>query len=290
MKELLTSTLMHQLSIHRFRSKKMKRTHYKGGRQSTKLGASLEFSDYRSYQPGDDPRQIDWNVYARTNKHYIKRFLDEQELVLSIYVDCSKSMSSIPEKWKLAKGLTAALGYMSLTSDDRVGIIPVGAENHPFLYKKGRIFANRLIHYLDLLEPTEKLSTFSEAIGKMIQPKSSVTIVISDLLEPAEKIEEALKKVQAYKQELYVIQVLTEEEINPFYQGDIQLIDSETNEFLHVTMSTSVKKQYRTRLKNHTEQIQKFCHSRGIAFLQCQTNQSLEEILFKTLTSKGWIQ
>lgn len=290
MKELLTSTLMYRLSKHRLQSRKMKRGHHKGGRRSIKQGTSLEFSDYRHYQPGDDLRQIDWNVFARTNKHYIKRFLDEQELVVSIYLDCSNSMTVIPEKWGIAKGLAAALGFMSLTSDDRVGVFPIGSSSYPFTYKKGRAFSNRLVHYLAEVAPNNEVITFSEAIQGMIQPRSSVTIVISDLLEPMAKVKEALKKLQAYKQELYVIQVLSEEEMDPFYQGDLQLIDSETNNFLHVTMSGSVKKKYLQRLRNQMEDIQKFCHMRGISFVQCQTNDSLEEIIFMTLTSKGWIQ
>lgn len=289
MKELLTSTLMYRLGQHRIQSKKIKRSVHKGGRRSLRQGTSLEFSDYRFYQPGDDLRQIDWNVYARTNKHYIKRFLDEQELVVTIYLDCSKSMSIILEKWKTAKGLAAALGFMSLNSDDRVGVFPVGSTSHPFTYKKGRAFSNRLVQYLEEVKSNDAHFTFSEAVQSMIQPRSGVTIVISDLLEPVEKTEEGLKKLQAYRQELYVIQILAKEETDPFYQGDLQLIDSESNGFLNVTMSPSVKRQYQHRLKLQTDQIQKFCHSRGIGFVQCQANQSLEDIIFKTITSKGWI-
>ncbi|PAV29416.1 DUF58 domain-containing protein [Virgibacillus profundi] len=290
MKELLTSTLMYRLSKHQLQSGKMKRGHHKGGRRSTRTGTSLEFSDYRNYQPGDDLRLIDWNVFARTNKHYIKRFLDEQELVVSIYVDCSKSMAVIPEKWKFAKGLAAALGYLSLSSDDRVGVFPIGSETHPFMYKKGRAFSNRLVHYMDELKSNEDLFTLSNTVSKLIQPRSSVTILISDLLEPIEEIEASLKKLQAYKQELFVIQVLTEEEMNPAYQGDLELIDSETSEYLNVTMSGPVKRQYQNRLKDQTDHIQKFCHMRGIGFVQCQSNYSLEEIIFKKLTAKGWIK
>ena len=95
MKDLLTSTLMYRLSRHQWQSRKMKRGLHKGGRRSNKQGTSLEFSAYRYYQPGDDLRQIDWNVFARTNKHYIKRFLDEQELIMTIYLDCSNSMKII---------------------------------------------------------------------------------------------------------------------------------------------------------------------------------------------------
>lgn len=290
MKELLTSTLMYRLTKHQLQSRKMRRGHHKGGRRSARSGNSLEFSDFRNYQPGDDLRLIDWNVYARTSKHYIKRYLDEQELVVSLYIDCSNSMTTLPKKWMFAKGLAAALGYMSLSSDDRVGVFPIGSDSHPFMYKKGKAFSNRLIFYLAGVKPNEAPIHFSETIQKMIQPNSSVSILISDLLEPLKKIETALKKLQAYKQELYVIQVLTEEEMIPDYQGDLELIDSETKAFLNVSMNSSIKKQYQSRLQEHTEYIRKFCHMRGIGFIQCNTASSLDEVIFKELSSKGWVE
>jgi uncharacterized protein (DUF58 family) len=287
---LLTSNIMFQLAKYRLQSRNMKRGHHKGARRSTKQGTSLEFSDYRVYQPGDDLRQIDWNIYARTNKHYIKRFLDEQELVVSIYIDCTKSMTIIPEKWRLAKGLAASLGFMSLGSDDRVGIFPVGSETHPFTYKKGKAFTNRLVHYVDSIQPSQNMKTFSESVQQLIQPKSSISVIISDLLEPTELIEQALKKLQAYKQELYVIQLLSKEEKDPFYQGDIELLDSETADKVNVTMNRAVKLNYANRLTEHISSLEKFCFERGIGFLTCVTTESIEEVMFNRLSAKGWIQ
>ena len=286
---LLTSKLMYQLDKYRFQSRNMKRGHHKGGRRSTKQGTSLEFSDYRIYQPGDDLRQIDWNVFARTNKHYIKRFLDEKELLVTVYLDCTKSMSLIPEKWQFAKRLTAAIGYMSLSADDRVGIFPIGSTSHPFGYKKGKAFSNRIVHYVDNISSSESESTFSDSVPSFIQPKSSVSILISDLLEPIELLEKALKKLQAYKQELYVIQLLGHEEINPHYHGDLELLDSETGDRVNVSMNRIVKVRYGERIANHLETLEKFCHGRGIGFLSCQTKDSLEDVLFNRMPSKGWV-
>ncbi|MFD2045786.1 DUF58 domain-containing protein [Ornithinibacillus salinisoli] len=289
MNEMLSNSLMFQLSKYTFQSKKLKRGHHKGGHRSTKSGTSLDFSDYRSYQPGDDLRQIDWNVYARTNKHYIKRFLDEQELVVSVYLDCTNSMTIPPQKWKMASGLAASLGYLSLTSDDRVGIFPIGSETHPFSYKKGRAFSNRLVQYVENVKPNNGPETFSESVQQLIQPKSSFSIVISDLLEPVEMVKSAFKKMQAYKQELYVIQILSAEEVSPNYQGDLELVDSETNDITNVSMNSTVKRHYQQSIQKHKEEILKFCHERGINFITCQANHSIEEIIFNRLTSIGWI-
>ncbi|WP_026907606.1 DUF58 domain-containing protein [Paucisalibacillus globulus] len=287
--QLLTSKLMYQLDKYRLQARNMKRGHHKGARRSSRQGTSLEFSDYRIYQPGDDLRQIDWNIYARTNKHYIKRFLDEQELVVSIYLDCTRSMSLIPEKWRFAKMLAASIGFMSLSADDRVGIFPIGSELHPFTYKKGKAFSNRMVHYVSNIHPSQNANIFSETVQTFIQPKSSISVVISDLLEPIELIEEALKKLQVYKQELYVIQILAREETNPYYQGDLELLDSETGEKVNVTMNRTVKSNYQNRLTDHLKRLEKFCFERGIGFHSCDTVDRIEDVIFHQLSSKGWI-
>ncbi|MDX8361811.1 DUF58 domain-containing protein [Cytobacillus sp. IB215316] len=290
MTKILDSALLIRLNKYRIQSKRQKRGFQQGARRSMKQGQSLDFSDYRQYQPGDDLRQIDWNIYARTNKHYIKRFLDEQELVISLYLDCSKSMNLIDEKWLLAKRLAATLGYMSLSHDDRVGIFPVCSTDSPFFYKKGRAYANKAAFYIsELTNSVSEQTTFSQSIANNIVPKSGVSIIISDFLEPLDDITAALKKIQANRQELYVIQLLTEEETNPNYQGDLKLIDSEMNQQMNVSMLPSIKRNYVDRVNQHTEDLEQFCFDRGIGFIRCSTNETIEEIIFESLMPKGWI-
>lgn len=281
---------MLKLSRYSWQSRKMKRSFYKGNRRSARQGTSLEFSDFRTYQPGDDLRQIDWNIYARTNKHFIKRFLDEQDLALCIFLDCSRSVSLLEEKWEKAKGLSAALGYMSLAKDDRVSVIPVGlAGQPPFSFKKGRAFSNHLIRYVDKLIPSETSPSFSAELAKNSHLKANVAIVISDFLEPAEALTDSLKKLQAGKKEVYLIQLLSGEELSPAYMGDLQLKDSENGRLVKVTMSNRVKKDYMERLELHNKQLEKFCYERGIGYALCSAQQSIEQIIFTTLLSKGWI-
>src|SRR5690606_27262037 len=105
-------TYLNRLQKLKINVKTKKRGIHKGLRRSGKFGSSLEFSDFRQYQPGDDVRQIDWNVYGRTQKYYIKRYLDEQDISVAIYFDVSSSMRFIPSKWEMAKTLAASLGYV----------------------------------------------------------------------------------------------------------------------------------------------------------------------------------
>ncbi|MGM0845631.1 MAG: DUF58 domain-containing protein [Bacillota bacterium] len=262
---------------------------HKGERRSSKQGTSLEFSDFRTYVPGDDPRLIDWNAYARTQKHYIKRYLDEQELFVSIYLDCSKSMMVPLAKWQTAKSLAACLGYMSLVHDDRVSVYPAGSGVSSFSYKKGRAFAGKLVNYLSDLKVSHGTENFSASLSELRQKRTGLSIIISDLMEPAQEIKNSLKRMQASRQELRVIQILSPEELQPAYQGDLKLVDSESGEQREVSISRKVLQEYKERLEAHNNELEKFCQERGIGFLQCSSEQSLEQLVFSTMAGKGWV-
>ena len=168
MTTLLSSRIMQRSTKHSLVQRRSVRGMHKGERRSSKHGTSLEFSDFRIYTPGDDPRLIDWNAFARTQKHYIKRYLDEQELFVTIYLDGSKSMMIPIEKWEMAKSITACLGYMSLVNDDRISVFPVGTGSTSFTYKKGRAYAGKLVNYMTGLKPA------GAAVPVHFQPASEI--------------------------------------------------------------------------------------------------------------------
>lgn len=287
---MLNATITKQLQSYSLQASKLKRSWHKGTRKSQRFGASHDFSDYRMYQQGDDLRQVDWNIYARTQKHYIKRYLDEQELIATIYLDCTYSMSVAPEKWKLAKTLAASFAYLGLCQDDRVSVIGVHGEQPSYLYRKGKAHLFQMMQYVEDLSPKESSSLFSEAVAIHIQRKSSVSIVISDLMEPMESIFHVLKQIQANRQQIYLIQVLDQEELEPSLAGDYMLVDSETNQEINVTVSDYTKNQYKLRMNRRMEALESFCFERGVSFLACSTKETVEDILFKRMTSIGWIR
>ncbi|WP_078380295.1 DUF58 domain-containing protein [Sutcliffiella halmapala] len=287
---MLNATITKQLQSYSLQAGKLKRSWHKGTRKAQRFGASHDFSDYRAYQLGDDLRQVDWNIYARTQKHYIKRYLDEQELIASIYLDCTKSMACISEKWNLAKTLAATFAYLGLCQDDRISVIGVHGEQSPYLYRKGKVHLYQMMKYVEELQPLDTNGLFSEAVSKYVQRKSSVSIVISDLMEPLDSIIHTLKLIQANRQQIYVVQVLDQEEMEPSFEGDFMLQDSETNQEMNVTISDYTKNGYRTKMKARKEQLESFCFERGISYMVCATNETVEDILFKRMTSMGWIR
>ncbi|CAG9621988.1 DUF58 domain-containing protein [Sutcliffiella rhizosphaerae] len=287
---MLNATLTKQLQAYTLQVGNLKRSWHKGTRKSTRFGASHDFSDYRMYEQGDDLRQIDWNIYARTQKHYIKRYLDEQELTAAIYLDCTKSMTISNEKWKLAKTLTAAFGYLTLSNDDRVSIIGVHGQEPPYLYRKGKAHLYRMMQYVGDLSSKDLNLLFSEAIGEYLQRKSSVSIVITDLMEPLDTVIHSLKLIQANKQNVYLLQVLDEDEFSPSFEGDFMLVDSETNQEVNVTVSDYARKSYLEKMKRRIEILENFCFERGISYISCHTGEKVEDILFNRMTTKGWIR
>ncbi len=284
---LLPSDIRMRLARYKWNTSLLKRGFQKGSRKSSVFGSSLDFSDFRPYQPGDDVRQIDWNVYARTNRHYIKRFLDEQELSITVMLDCSASMHFDEAKWKKAKALCAAISYIGLANDDRITFVPVGAGNKPFRNKKGVVFSSQMMTYVDSVKGTEQEQFFS-IVEHYRQPTTALTFIVSDCLENSEIVIDKLKKLQT-NQQLRLVQLLSEAEMEPATVGDLKLIDVETKETVQVSLNRQVLTTYKQRLQAHCHEIEKACHERGIGYLLLSTKQSLDHVIFSEMRKNGWL-
>ncbi|HEU5139554.1 MAG TPA: DUF58 domain-containing protein [Bacillales bacterium] len=291
MSGLLPSSFMTRLSNYKLASKGLIRGGQKGERRSRKIGTSLEFSDYRLYSPGDDPRQIDWNTYARTQKHYIKQFLDEQELTVNVFIDCTKSMASGEHKWLLTKQMAAVFAQISLTGADRLAVYPVTSATNPYPLTKGTALVHRVLSYIENVAVNESGEPFSPILLHKVNGvrPSGLSLVISDLLEDPEQLFQALKRLQAKRQEVRLVQLLLPEEADPGYSGDLKLTDVENGAERDVTMSRKVLNQYRSRFEQHTHEIESFCRKRGIGYMQFFTTDTLEGTVFTKLMAKGWI-
>ncbi|MCA0989057.1 DUF58 domain-containing protein [Guptibacillus algicola] len=288
---MLSPRVIQRLPKHRIQSTILAKGTHRGERKSTKLGTSLEFSDYRLYSPGDDLRQIDWNAYARTKRHYIKRFMDEQELLISIYLDATSSVVLDQQKRDLAQSIAGAFGYMGLCGDDRVSLHPIGDNVPSFQFRKGRAYSSKLLSYIASLNHTGERATqsFMKDVIRKLPKKSGLSIIISDFMEPLDDIKSSLKRLQAQRQQVRLIQVLTEDELNPRYSGDLKLIDSENLQETNVSMNKKVLDSYRKRLSAHQHDLRRFCSERGIGMVTCSASDEIENVMFRDLRKKGWI-
>ncbi|MGJ7910659.1 DUF58 domain-containing protein [Neobacillus sp. LXY-1] len=267
--------------------KTRRRGMYKGARASNQLGASLEFSDFRMYQPGDDVRQIDWNVYGRTQKHYIKRFLDEQELNVALILDATQSMQVIDSKWQRAKELAAAFSYITLSGEDRLSFLPIAARDTIGFTRKGAIYSKSVYKEIMQISHQESTGSFIELLKPHNLRNIQVTIIITDGLEEAVKYEALLKSLVMLKHEVKFIQLLSKQEIEPDLNGDLKLIDSETAQSLNVSLHASVLERYKQRLRAHNKSLEETCKRFAIPYLFVTDSMDLQEFLFHDCRVRG---
>lgn len=285
-----THALLTRLQKMRLLVKTRKRGLHKGARVASQFGSSLEFSDFRVYQPGDDVRQIDWNVYGRTQKHYIKRFLDEQELSIAIYLDSTSSMRQINSKWEFAKELAALLSYVVLSSEDRLIFSPVASKTLHTIRRKGAVASRRT--YLDILqlEETDQTGDFILSLQNTVAKNQQLSILITDGLEPLDRVEALLKKLSSLKQEIWFLQVLSRDEISPSYMGDLKLIDSESDAAVNVSINPSIISEYEKRLKEHNNGLERLCRRYGGNYIPVSDHDNLQSIFFHVLPARGLIR
>jgi uncharacterized protein (DUF58 family) len=293
MTQLITPTLMKRLSRFSLSTKQSIIGGHKGEHRSRKHGSSLEFSDFRVYNIGDDLRQIDWNTYARTNKYYIKRFTDEKELLVTLFLDTTKSMFISEEKWKMVQQLAASITFMTLNHNDKFRLLSVPNQkpmNRSFF--KGKALIRKTFHELEEIKMDESATTFATTLQKMSKTANllqGVSIVISDFMEPVEPLLESLKQLQARKQQILLIQVLLSEEKSPSLTGDLKLVDIEVDTTKDVSMSRSVLELYDQKFIEHQQKIQNFARKRGMGFVSCLANEPVEQIVLNKLTGTGFL-
>lgn len=285
----------HQILLGKLQKRKVavktrKRGFHAGSRQSHKFGSSMEFSDFRAYLPGDDIRQIDWNVYGRTQKHYIKRFLDEQELSIAVYLDATSSMTKLEAKWEYAKALAAALSFMILSGEDRLLFSPVSSAGLQPIKRKGSVYSRRTFMEIQKIEPSALSNNFLGSLKDTLSRHQQLAVIIADGFEPLHEWESLFRKLRGLKQEFWLFQVQADEEMTPSYSGDVKLIDSETGTAVNVSMSPAVLAEYEKRLKKHNEQLEILCKRYGGQYIFAPETRDLQTVLFRDLYAKGLVR
>lgn len=246
-----------------------------GVRKSSAKGSSVEFSDFREYMLGDDIRRIDWNAYGRTDKLYIKQFMEEKEGVFQIFIDTSKSMEfgEIP-KSRMALQIAGALSYIILNNLDRVYITAL--KETSLQQGKGYVGTSAFSHILsDLGRITfDGETNLSKAILSRPVRTGGVSVIISDFLDE-KGIDEAVKYLAYKKQAIVLIQVLAREEMEINYEGTLNILDMENDSRIKITMSNAVVKKYKETLKNMQENLQNLAHKYGAGYILVRSDTSL---------------
>jgi uncharacterized protein (DUF58 family) len=265
--------------------KKPVRGGLKGGRRSVKRGQSVEFADYRDYTLGDDLRQLDWNVYARLEKLFIKLFIEEEDLTVTFLVDGSASMAhGSPDKLVFAKRAAAALGYIALAAEDRVVLASLAGRSgrrRAALRGSGRAF--RLLAELSAIQPADGVTDLVAACRHALAQVSGrgVIVLVSDLLDPG--ADRALRDLAGTGSEVIVLHVLAPDEVAPTLDGDLRLVDAETGARVDVTLDLAARERYTERIEAWQGDLAILAAKRRIAYVPLTTDVPLADLVFAEL-------
>lgn len=288
-KKLLPEDWLAKISRFQVATASKLRGQHKGSHRSQRFGASLDFSDFREYHLGDDVRQVDWNVFARTDKYFIKRFLDEQEMRVHILLDTTKSMG-VEAKWTFARQIVASLGLMVLGRDDRLSFSFVQDDVKPPFRRKGAMYRRAFLQVVTDIEDAVYTSGFAQGALKAMPKDSTVLFIVTDGLEPINEWEKLLKRLPRLAGDVRILQIVTEEELSPHYSGDVRLLDRETGRDINVTMSSRVLETYDARRRLHEEEFEAICRRFGVRKIQLKVEDGLQHAVFQQLLKAHWIR
>ncbi len=263
-----------------------------GHRRSPLVGSSLEFADFRRYAPGDDFRRIDWRAYARLERLFLRVFEAEENITVTILVDCSTSMDhGTPTKASLATSLAAALAYIAFKCEDSVIIGALtdrlisyrrvtGGKNA--LWQIGE-FLQRLPQGRDKPQPlrTTDLNKSLYDIGRAVT-SPGLTIILSDFLAPG-GYQTGIRAVRQLRQEVALLQILSPDELDPQIQGDWRLRDSEGTGNIDVSASPAILQAYKERLAKFTEQLAACAHNQMGTYTLIASDTAILDVVQRLL-------
>lgn len=294
--ELIDSTLMAKLDQIDVMSRKIFAGKLQGERRSKKRGISVEFADYRHYTHGDDLRFVDWNIYARLDKLFIKMFLEEEDLSLILAVDASASMDwGNPNKFVFAQRLAMALGYVGLVNHNRVSLYAFNAAAglRPLPNLRGRRRAQEMGAWLLNLEPGGQ-SDFNDAMRTIALSRQGkgVMVILSDFLLK-EGYEKGLRYLAGGGYDTFCMQVLAPEEVDPGkagLAGDLRLTDVEDEDTAEVTVTGALLKRYKENLNSYCGKLRDYCVRRNMTHATIDTSIDMHALLMDYLRKRGLLK
>jgi len=290
-RQALTPEALAKLSSMELRARAVVEGHYSGQHASAYRGASVEFVDHREYAPGDEPRHIDWRVYGRTDRLFVKQYEAETNLDLHLLLDVSRSMdfgSGAVTKLRCATFVAAALAYLATKQRDAVGLClfdralrrhvpPMTSPAH-----LARLF--EVLDRVELGEDTRLTPALEEVAGRL--GRRGIIVLLSDLLDEPEEVLRSLAYFRHRGHDVIVLQVLDPAERKLDYRGTIAFEDLETSERLSVEVS-GVRASYLTELRHFLAAYRHGCRDRSIDYALLDTSVPFDTALTAYLARRG---
>lgn len=293
---LLTPELLRRLEQFQLLAARRAKSSAKGERRSKARGQSVEFADYRNYVAGDDLRYLDWNLFGRLERLFLKLYEEERELPVRIFLDCSESMNfGGPRKFDFARQVAAAIGYVALCGFDRVTIVPFPNQGDNIATAGALRAVRGRKSSLEFFQNITKLSCGGEANlnealrrGALEARQAGVAIVLTDFLDPA-GYDKGLSALVGRGFQVNAVQILAPEELAPQTFGDLKLVDAESGRIQEVTFGKYRLNAYQQTVQNFIQKLREFCAARGVNFFSVSSATRLEELLLKQLrASEVW--
>ncbi len=279
---LLEPDFVRELSLLRRRLKIDVRSGGGGEQVARRRGGSAEFQEHRPYAAGDDLRRIDWLAFARSGSPVVKTFRAEEDVVVRLLVDASASLDfGNPKKMEVSRRIAAALAYLSLADSERVQVLVTGPSEARGLAvvgepRRGQAALHRVLRELSAIEPAGRGSLPAALRGvseRALRP--GLLVVLSDFLDPGPVAQE-LSRLRAQGHALALVQVLSRMELEPDFDGDLGLIDAETEAELEVTMDASAIEAYLARMTGLIEELRATARRLSGRYIRVITDEPLE--------------
>jgi uncharacterized protein (DUF58 family) len=260
-----------------------------GDVSSRRLGTSVEFTDFREYQPGDDFRTIDWSSFARLDRLFVRLFRADENLMVELHIDASASMEfGEPTKLEYAVQLAAALGFIALHHGDAVSTSVFGQQPHQrFAPARGRQAIVRLFRFLTEVQNSGG-TDINAALGRLAKEGSGsgIAIVLSDMLD-VNGYEAGLDALLRSGRQVALIHLLSPTELDPATTGDFEWIDCESKDSVELSVNTETLAIYRETLAGWVDEIRSFCHQRRISYYQVDTSTAVDQLILHHLRKGG---
>jgi len=277
-------------------ARRIRRDSFRGDRRSRRRGQSIEFADYRNYVRGDDLRALDWNIFARLERPFIKLFEDEIEQSVHILLDASGSMDWPPSpaehhKWRFARRLAASLGYIALAGHDRLFVAGLSGEQVAgWGPHRRRRALHPLLTFLDDL-PAQGETRLGTALTRYAgqTKRPGLLFVISDFLT-ADPYQAGLSALQSAGYETIVLHLLSPDEVNPALAGDVQLRDVESGQTQDASVNSTLTRLYREQFAAWQADLTATCARWGINYAQISTDVPFEQVILQHLRRRGWLR
>jgi len=309
LEDLLTPELVSRLGQLDISSRRVFAGKLKGERRSKRRGQSVEFADHRQYVYGDDLRYIDWNIFGRLDRLFLKLFMEEEDLSLHIVIDCSASADcGEPNKFLFMQRLATSLGFIGLVNLNRVAVTAIGerviegdsgldlaaAETTGVMSNlrdlRGKRRLTDLVRYMCTLEPVGS-TQFTDACKRVAITRrgKGVMIILSDFFYK-EGYETGLRMLKGHGYDLFAMQVLSPQEMEPNIGGDLRLKDVEDGDAAEVTISAPLLKKYKQILNAYCNRLHEFCAQRDIVHMTVKTDMEMDVLVMEYLRRRGLLR